>query len=146
MAWGSIPDGSCRPILPTSAMPCSFFADAPRTRLKPRPVAICRRLDSRISVHFFRANRSCQRMGRDSSSQRVGRRGFPAVRTAIVAFSEADSNPRGNATACSRMAALRIVGENEIGNARNDFGTESRAVEHTVMTDTELQVMRLHVR
>ena len=45
----------------------------------------------------------------------------------------------------SRRPALRALAHrrDEVGNARGDFGAETRAVEHAVMTDARLQPMRL---
>ena len=43
------------------------------------------------------------------------------------------------------LAAPAIVRQHEIGDARRDLGAEARAVEHAVMADGRLQVMRLVV-
>src|SRR5882672_1213010 len=44
-----------------------------------------------------------------------------------------------------RALSTAVVRQHEIGNARLDFRAETRAVEHAIMADAGLKVMRLHV-
>src|SRR6266705_494284 len=46
-------------------------------------------------------------------------------------------------TAAAAGAAAAVVGADEVGDPRRDLRAEPRAVEHAVMADAELQVMRL---
>src|SRR5882724_5809477 len=81
--------------------------------------------------------------GRESEGRRDRFASIREPRARTIDGQRAPSCLRGNALARCGAARGAVVRLDEVGYARRDLGAETGAVEHPIVSDVELQVMRL---